>query len=131
MDKRTSEIIMICKGNHDYGENLNHKEAIAAYMSDVCLVPLDFYSKDYNINRVIYSAALDFIDNADRPSHFIKLIQEFLDVHNNPAFDNRRIDYYEAICIAFQIMEVMDDGEYVNGFTEENTGFVYKKNKKG
>ena len=63
MNKRTAEIIMICKGHHDYGENLNHKQAIAAFLSDHCLCPIEHYADGTIVNRVIWDAALDYIDS--------------------------------------------------------------------
>ena len=131
MDKRTSEIIMICKGNHDYGENLNHKEAIAAYLSDRCMCPIEEYADGRIVNDVIWDAALDYIDSMKehRPSSFLRSVMDSYNLHNNPFIDKKHnIDWYEAVCGAFSVAQVRKNGEYINGFTEENTEFVHKTN---
>ena len=133
MEKRTAEIIMICKGNHDYGEHLSHKQAIAAFLSDHCLCPIEYYADGSIVNSVIWSAALDYLDsiNAHRPSSFIRCAMDSYNLHNNPLVDKKHnVDWYEAVCMAFSDAQVRNtQGEYINGFTEENTQFVYKRDK--
>lgn len=129
MEKRTAEIIMICKGKHDYGEHLSHKQAIAAYLSDHCACPMEYYADGTIVNSVIWNAALDYIDSIHRPSHFLRCVMDSYNLHNNALVDKKlNIDWYEAVCGAFSIAEVAEDGEYINGFTEENTQFVNKRN---
>lgn len=120
MEQRTAEIIMICKGKHDFGEDLTHKQAIAAYLSDQCGCPLDYY-KDDVIESVIKNAAKDYIDGIRRPSFFIGQIEEVMERHNNPLSKCENVTYCEAICIVFSLAQVRDGSAYVNGFTEENT----------
>lgn len=128
MKKRTAEIIMVCKGQHDFGEFDTFKQAVAAYMSDRCLTPVERYT-DAMLNEIIWTTALDYIDGMRDypPSSFFYDAKRAFDLHNNPfSHSIRRIDMYEAVCVAFQSADVRHNGEYINGFTEENTGFVYK-----
>ena len=119
MEKRTAEIIMVCKGRHNFGETTSHKQAVAMYMSNRCACPLEEYV-DAVLDPIIFEAALDYIDGADRPSVFVRAIQDALRLHNNPLVKCPRIDYAEAICIAFSLVQARDDGCYVNGFTDED-----------
>lgn len=132
MDKRTAEIIMICKGNHDFGDFLNHKQAIAAYLSDRCLIPIEYYEDGRFVNEAIWNAALDYLDSIKdcRPSSFLRSVMNSYDLHNNSLMDKKyNVDMYEAVCGAFSVAQVRKaSGEYINGFTEENTQYVYKKN---
>lgn len=121
MDKRTAEIIMICKGRHDFGEELTHKQAIAAYMSDACGCPIEEYTNNI-LNDIIYQAALDYIDGLPKPSVFIRSIMDVLNLNNNPLISaDQHLDYYEAVCRAFSLVRVKAKNEYgdeyfVNGF---------------
>lgn len=128
MEKRTAEIIMVCKGNHDLGDFPNVKQAIAAYMSDRCWCPIETYT-DQEINGIIWTAALDYIDSmTQKPSVFFRRAQEVMDIHNNPLVRNiNRVDIYEAMCGAFQLSQVRNDAGYINGFTDENTQLVKRE----
>lgn len=131
MEKRTAEIIMVCKGQHDFGEFDTLKQAVAAYMSNRCLTPVERYT-DAMLNEIIWTAALDYIDGMKDypPSSFLHDVKRAFDLHNNPISHSiSRIDMYEAMCIAFQLADVWHNGAYINGFTEENTSFVYKSSQ--
>lgn len=130
MHTRTSEIIMVCKGQHDFGDFPTLKQAVIAYMSDRCLCPEEAYT-DSKINEIIWTAALDYIDSFKEyfPSSFLRECQRVMDLHNNPLVQNiNRVDMYEAICGAFSLAQVRNDAGYINGFTEENTQFVRREN---
>ncbi len=128
MNKRTAEIIMICKGQHEYGQGLGYKQAIAAFLSDHCNCPPEFYNDGVIVNRAILDAALDYLDNinAHNPSAFIRNIFDAYHLHNNPLVDAKyHADWYDAICDALSNADVRSDsGEYINGFTEENIQVV-------
>lgn len=132
MEKRTAEIIMICKGHHEYGKDLNYKQAIAAFLSDQCLCPIEYYTDDV-INQIIWNAAIDYINSfkVHRPGSFLQYAKEVFDRHNDPMMNNvlNKIDMYEAICIAFHMAQVRDDNGFINGFTKENTQFVRKQHE--
>ena len=134
MEKRTAEIIMICKGRHNYGEDLGHKQAIAAYLSDQCACPIEEYADGRIVNEVIWVAALDYLDSIKefRPSSFLRAVMDSYNFHNNPLIDKKHnIDMYEAVCGAFSVAQVRKDGEYINSFTEENTQKVHKHERTG
>lgn len=126
MEKRTAEIIMVCKGQHDFGKSLSCKQAIAAYMADRCCTPLNVYT-DKVINKVIWKAALDYLDSMKehRPSVFLRECENVLYCSTSPFADYEApMDAYDAICGAFAQAAVKDDRGYINGFTEENTRLV-------
>lgn len=127
MENRTAEIIMICKGHHDYGKNMSHKQAIAAYLSDDCFCPIEFIS-DRDVNDVIWVAALDYVDGLKKPSSFLRAVMDSYNLHNNPLIDKKlNVDMFGAVCGAFSIAQVKADGCYINGFTKENTREVCRK----
>lgn len=130
MEKKTAEIIMICKGKHDFGEELSFKQAIAAYLSDWSACPIEFIDEK-SVNNAIWEAFLDYLNGMKGQSSisFLREAKEAYDRHNNSLVKNiDRIDMYEALCIAFQMARVRNQDGYINGFTEENTSFVHKTN---
>ena len=126
MTDRTAEIIMICKKKHEFGDELNDKQAIAAYLSDQCLCDIKSYQQE--VNDVIWAAALDYMDTIDRPSSFLRVAKDVYDRHNNPIFKSEEIDWYTAICVAFSLVRVKENGKWINGFTEKNTRCICKTN---
>ena len=127
MELRTAEIIMICKGNHLLGDNLSFKEAIAAYMADRCDCPIEDYNNKI-INKTIWNAALDYIDNIkdSNPSAFLRDIEEIYSKHNESSI-LKNVDWYEAICIAFRLVKIKNNERYINGFNQSNTAYVKKR----
>ncbi len=133
MRQRTAEIIAICKGRHEFGENLSPKEAIAAYMSDDTGCPTELYD-DVMLESIIADALFDFIDDMNMPSSFLRDIRDIYCRHNTFAEMKglERISYTDAVCFAFSTVQVKRDGKFINGFTKENTGLTIKpKNTKG
>lgn len=132
MNKRTAEIIMVCKGQHDFGDFPVLKQAIAAYMSDRCVCPVERYT-DEMLNNIIWTAAMDYVDSMKEypPSQFFCDVKRAMGLHNNPFSSGiNRIDMYEAMCIAFMLTDVQKkDRGYINGFNEENTRFVKRSGK--
>ena len=133
MEKRTAEIIMICKGRHTFGDDLCAKDAIKAYISDRCAIKLE-HLQDRDINDIIWIAALDFMNSANKPSLFIQVAREAYDRHNNlikplAGKSFSPIDIYEAICTAFRLVRVKsEDGSYTNGFCEDFVAIVERRN---
>ena len=118
MDRRTEEIIAVCKGRHKLGDFNNFRDAIAAYMSDRCDYPAADYT-DGMLKGIIFEAVCDYIDGADRPSAFLRQIHESTMLHGGNLFD--------AICGAFSVVSVKNsDGSYRNGFTEQSVFLVEK-----
>ena len=120
MEKRTEEIIAVCKGRHAFGDIRSFRDAIAAYMSDRCNYPAEDYT-DEMLEGIIFEAVCDYIDGADRPSAFLRQIRDSARYHDGNLF--------AAVCGAFSTTTVKrSDGTYRNGFTE-NSVFVVEKSK--
>ena len=111
MELRTSNIIMICKGAHNYG-NITPKQALKKYMASTCGTEETDY-KDCVLLDIIQNAVLDYIATCEEPQSFL--------------FDyfeaQKRNGTVEAWLIAFQLINVrkrLENGDllYINGFTE-------------
>lgn len=116
MDKRTANIILACKGHHNFGDDLTLKQAVAHYMSKTCACPVEHYT-DRVLRGIVWEAFMDFMNTCDNPREFLYDIKEaryWCDW--SPRED---VDDITAILIAFQLCQVRDDNGYVNGFTEE------------
>lgn len=123
MELRTSNIILICKGRHTYGD-VDSKTAIKKYMAETCACEEMWYD-DNTLLDIIKTVVLDYIKVAERPSSFLF-----------DYFEAQKwyIDPIKAWCSALRMIKVRnysDDGtyRYVNGFTDktievinENTG---------
>ena len=129
MERRTAEIIMVCKGRHKFGNDLCAKDAVKAYICDRCAIdPKHLETRD--VNDMVWTAALDYMNSASKPSTFLSSVKEIYDhAHSSTLGKNiDSIDIYEAICRAFRLVRVKaDDGQFVNGFCEENTQEVKKE----
>lgn len=109
MTQRTCNIIRACKGTL-YPEIENRIDRVKAYMSEECDCPIEHYT-DNIIESIIINAVYDYIDTCDRPSTFLRLINDCIE---------RDLNMVEKICIAFTLVQVKrSDGEYINGFKEE------------
>ena len=128
MNDLTADIIMICKGRFKTGKSIkqgsyfgnctSHKQNIAIYMAERCMVPVNEYTES-DINGVIIDAAKDYIDGIKVSSIFIdEVIREYCSYNN--CFFPKKIDIFEAICAAFATVKVKNGQEYVNGFTDKN-----------
>lgn len=123
MELRTSNIILICKGRHTYGD-VDSKTAIKKYMAETCACEEMWYD-DNTLLDIIKTVVLDYIKVAERPNSFLF-----------DYFEAQKwyIDPIKAWCSALRMIKVRnysDDGtyKYVNGFTDktidvinENTG---------
>lgn len=115
LDERTAEIIMICKAQHDFDENLTTKDAIKLYMANRCgTKPEDYTERE--LREILWEAAKDYIDNIKdtKPSVFIDELFRRMD----------SLSFIDAVCSALRIQRVMYEGRYINGFTKENTQTV-------
>ena len=125
MEKRTAEIIMVCKGQHDFGEFPTLKQAVIAYMSDRCLCPEETYT-DCDLRAIIYDAFMDYLSSCSDIRTFLYHVKEARYRCNWMPRDG--IDDITAVLIGFQLCAVKDDTGYINGFSEENTQRVFRKN---
>lgn len=122
MEKRTAEIIMVLKGNHDLGEFDTLKQALAGYMSDRCDYPADEYS-DEMLFGIVREAVMDYLYTCVDGGQKRAFMYHYFDAH-------KWHDDLECWLAALQMVQVREknkDGSYtyINGFTEENTAFVY------
>lgn len=118
MKLRTSNIIMLCKDRHTYG-NVDSKTAIKKYMAETCACEEKWYD-DGCILDIIKTAVLDYINYAERPSSFLFDYFEAQKWYSDPI---------EAWCSALRMIKVrncFEDGTTVcvNGFTEETIDVI-------
>lgn len=109
MQKRTLEIIAVCKGDTRYDSQTGLVDAVKNYMSDTCLCDKVLYT-DNRLENILVTAFYDFVDVCDRPSFFLKQLEEFKWL--DPSLTGR-------ICAMFQSVEVWDGYKYVNGFNAD------------
>ena len=116
MDKRTFNIIMVCKGNHNFEKGLTLKQAVARYMSKICWCPVETYT-DQVLRGIVWEAFMDFMNTCTNPRGFLYHLKEAR--YWCDWSPREGIDDITAMLIAFQLCCVRDDNGYVNGFTEE------------
>lgn len=127
MEKRTAEIIMVCKGQHDFGKFPSLKQAVTAYMSDRCGCPAETYN-DGTLRLIIYDAFMDYISSCSDIRCFLYDIKNAL--YWCDGRPREGVDDITGVLIGFQLCDVMDSAGYVNGFTEENTQRVRRNSLK-
>lgn len=108
MTQRTCNIIRACKGSL-YPEIEDRIERVKTYMSEECLCAKEYYT-DEEMESIMMDAVYDYIDTCNRPSTFIRLMKDCI---------AKDINLIERICIAFTLVKVKNDDEYINGFKEE------------
>lgn len=106
MTERTYNIIMACK-RHDKSASI--VDAAKEYMSHECNCPIEHYSERHMCS-IMFEAMCDYLDTCDKPSTFIRLLDQ--------VYDKAYISFGEQIAIAFQLVRVRKDDHYVNGFGE-------------
>lgn len=105
--KRTIDIIKICKErNFD-----SCVEYVIDYMSKSCKCPKEYYNESI-IQNIMFEAMCDYIDNCDKPSSFLRVLKETYDL----KFIKSNQTFSEAIGIAFQLVQIKNENEYINGF---------------
>lgn len=116
MEKRTANIIKVCKGHHNFGKDLTLKQAVAHYMSKVCGCPVEVYT-DHVLRGIVWEAFMDFMSTCTSPRGFLYHIKEAR--YWCDWTPREGVDDITAILIAFQLCRVKDKNGYVNGFTDE------------
>jgi hypothetical protein len=107
MTERTYNIIMACKSEI----HCNVIDAVRKYMSKECGSPIECYT-EYQMSRIMRTAMYDYLDSCDKPSIFLRYLDEWKDYYGDRSFGER-------IALAFRAVQVRDrDGNYVNGFGE-------------
>lgn len=127
MEKRTAEIIMVLKGNHDLGERDTLKQYLAAYMSDRCDYPENEYTDDmlFGITR---EAVIDFIRGCYSDGQRAVFLYDYFEAKK---WHEDETSCWLSALSQVQVREKLNDGTYsfINGFTEENTTFVHSEAK--
>ena len=120
MELRTSNIIMLCKGRHTYG-NVDSKTAIKKYMAEICAYKEEWYDDKKMIDIIKY-AVLDYIETADYPRGFL------FDYFEAQRYHTDAIDAWLSALRFVQVKRFIDYDTnvyvYVNGFTEENINVI-------
>ena len=123
MLRRTAEIIMVLKGNHqlyrvfgkDKVDNASPKELIAMYLSDNCMVPYEYYEKDSAvIDQEVRAAVKDYIAVCDKPQ---VLLYDYFEAKRMFGWDE--ISCWISALTMTQVAEGI--GHFINGFTYYNT----------
>lgn len=109
MKKRTLEIIAVCKGHTKYDSELGLVDAVKNYMSATCRCDKKWYTHE-RMGVILREAFYDFIDVCDKPSCFLRRLEELKWI--NPHIANR-------ICMVFQNIQVLKGDMYINGFSTE------------
>jgi hypothetical protein len=132
MDNRTSELIMVLKGNHNLSETLPegtpeigaYLTDVALYLSDDCMCPFSVYVKQPGLmSDVIHNAVTDYLKACENPSFFV---WEYFNAKR--SWGDRYTDD-QCWCVALMMCNVRDNGKYVNGFNDRNTQ-RYKRQRK-
>lgn len=139
MEKRTAEIIMVLKGNHNLREeapedvkNLGtYLHDLALYLSDDCWCPFSYCVEHPDcLDSIVQSAVLDYISSCENPRGFL---WHYFDVKR--LFGTDILPIREAVyndtqcwCAALVAVSVRNGDKYINGFTEENT-VSYKRER--
>jgi hypothetical protein len=108
MTERTCNIIRACKGTLCWGIE-DRLERIKTYLSAECDCDKEDYT-DADIESIMINAAYDYIDTCDKPSSFLRLMYECI---------AKPVNLADRIAIAFTLVQVKRDDEYINGFKKE------------
>lgn len=112
MTTRTQCIIAVCKGGTRYNQTEELVDSVINYMSDVCMYNKEWYTEG-QIERILKEAFYDFIDTCDKPSYFLRQLDDLISIDQH--LSNR-------ICMVFSTTDVYEDCLYINGFNAD-----YKK----
>lgn len=131
MEKRTAEVIMVLKGNHDLRDEAPegitdlgaYLHDLALYLSDDCDCPFSHYESHPDVlDRVVRAAVLDYITSCDNVRGFLWTYFEAQRLYGTDVYPLRVAEYNDTQCwcSALAGVSVRDGGKYVNGFSEEN-----------
>lgn len=124
MEKRTSEIIMTLKGNHEFGERDTYKQLLAAYMSDRCDYPEDQYT-DEMLFGIVKETVKDYLSGCSGPGYIRAFLDNYFEAHK---WHEDELSQWLSALAQVQVREKNGDGtyRYINGFDDENTSNVCK-----
>lgn len=121
LSRRSSEIIMILKGQHNLFEDMPEIESptkyitdLAAFLSDDCQFPFKTYA-DYPVlvDDLIQNVVKEYFTVCMNPSSFIATYFDEKQLHKDVYNDT------QCWCSALALQQVQNDsGEYINGFSK-------------
>lgn len=109
MTQRTCNIIKACKNCYGYSES-TQLDRVKKYMSAECCYSIENYTDDM-MDGIMFGAMYDFIDTCDKPSVFLHEL--------NNIVHKEKYSRAEQIAIAFELVQVRENGWYVNGFSSK------------
>lgn len=110
MTRETYNIIMACKNHGEYADAI---ESVKDYLAASCNIRRENYSSD-QLTDIMMNAMYDYIDTCDKPSFFLWTMRSI--------YNKDKISIGEHIARAFSIVQVMRNGNYINGFGEWSHG---------
>lgn len=117
MQQRTSNIIMIIKGQHNYG-NIEPKDAIKKYMAETCGCEETNYT-DYTLMRILSVVVQDYISGCENPQRFLF---DYFDALMNYYKGDSIEAWISALCLSNVRKTNLETNsfDFVNGFNENN-----------
>lgn len=120
MKLRTSNIILLCKHNHNYGD-ADAKTAIKKYMAEMCAGEEEWYDDEILLS-ILQNVVLDYLDTADRPS---TLIWEYFETQKYAKYCDYNKSPVETWIDTLRKIKVRESDEngklyYINGFNDDN-----------
>ena len=110
IEDRTANIILLTKR---FGEPDNVKKAIAQYMSEECICPIETYTESI-LFGIIRNAAYDFLHHVSRRSDAVRFVRELTECRYEKMIDR--------LIVALAMIQVCekDSWEYknINGWHE-------------
>ena len=114
MNKKTVGMIKFLKKSYDQYNTL--REAAIAYMSQYSGCPEEIYTS-YVIEQNIFEIFCDFMDAIDKPSTCLRFISSEA---ASCRFSGNGFNIYDLILNYMFLVDVMENGQYVNGFKKED-----------
>ena len=117
MQQRTSNIIMIIKGQHNYGD-IEPKDAIKKYMAETCGCEETDYT-DYNLMQILSVVVQDYINGCENPRRFLF---DYFDALMNYYKGDSINAWISALCLSNVRKTNLETNsfDFVNGFNENN-----------
>ena len=114
MTDQTISIIMLAKKSYKMYPESRSVDRIIHYLSDRNICEKEhFRDFHYELTRYIRNIMYDYIDSCDKPSDFLKSLE------NIKRLNYGNISELECILQAFRLTEVISNMKYINGFNKE------------
>lgn len=114
MRDQTIIIILLSKKDYKKYPESNPIERIVHYLSDSNIIEKEYFRDfQYELTRIIKNIMYDYIDNCDKPSDFLKSME------NIKSLSYGKISELDCIVQAFKFIQIVSNGKYINGFNEK------------